>query len=457
MKNKRQKARLDRQKMWNSLSALHAHLIQLSETILNPLSQIPYTPPEGTPISPKSTLESLLSIKNSNPNPNNNAITETQLFNSIKDFTLACALLSSSQSSTHELLSWIPKNLAIEANSAFNELSNAYAESDLGARNERRISELLGVMSGGDGDGLVNEEKRLVIELMPEVLPLLKDGIKESSIDKSADGDEISAASARAPVGSAIVAAYQFRWFVTQGQGMISFTHLAKNVNAAELSRYEDVILDACCQNIASDDEIWCHVVEMSVLLVTCIQRSDPRSPWFEKMLNEMLGHLERQPRNKDRRVAWLKFVEPLLHGIGLVLVAHFSRIFPLFFKWLHADDDETVLLVLKRVHTVMRLTWIRNTPYLERLVDELALLYKEAALRVAREQIRSSVLEILILLQQCKGLQFKAAWDKHSNDLNLTSLSLSLSGNTTNNVGAHVDQFHGDSLQRSSQPLKPQ
>jgi len=28
MKNKRQKARLERQKMWNSLSALHAHLIQ---------------------------------------------------------------------------------------------------------------------------------------------------------------------------------------------------------------------------------------------------------------------------------------------------------------------------------------------------------------------------------------------------------------------------------------------
>ena len=70
-------------------------------------------------------------------------------------------------------------------------------------------------------------------------------------------------------------------------------------------------------------------------------------------MLNEMLGHLERQPRNKDRRVAWLTFVEPLLHGIGLVLVAHFRRIFPLFFKWLHADDDETVLLV--RVHAFTR------------------------------------------------------------------------------------------------------
>jgi hypothetical protein len=37
-------------------------------------------------------------------------------------------LLSSSQSSTQELLSWIPKNLSIEANLAFNELSKAYAE-----------------------------------------------------------------------------------------------------------------------------------------------------------------------------------------------------------------------------------------------------------------------------------------------------------------------------------------
>ncbi|KAG5239917.1 LIM domain-containing protein [Salix suchowensis] len=100
---------------------------------------------------------------------------------------------------------------------------------------------------------------------------------------------------------------------------------------------------------------------------------------------------------------------------------------------------------VLERVHTIMR------------LVDELALLYKEAALRIAREQIRSSVLEILILLQQCKGLQFKASWDKHSNDVNLTGLCLSLSVNTTNTVDAQADQFHGDSLQRSSQPLKPQ
>ena len=62
---------------------------------------------------------------------------------------------------------------------------------------------------------------------------------------------------------------------------MISFIHVAKNVKAAELGWYGDVILDACCQNIASTDEIWQYVVEMSVLLVTCIQRDNPRSAWY--------------------------------------------------------------------------------------------------------------------------------------------------------------------------------
>ena len=59
-----------------------------------------------------------------------------------------------------------------------------------------------------------------------------------------------------------------------------------------------------------------------------------------------MLGHLERQPRNQERRVAWLRLIEPLFYCIGLVLLAHFRPLFPLFFQWMHADDDETVLLV---------------------------------------------------------------------------------------------------------------
>lgn len=66
---------------------------------------------------------------------------------------------------------------------------------------------------------------------------------------------------------------------------MISFTHLAKNIHAADFGGYEDVILDACCQNIASSDEIWEHVVEMSTLLVSCTQRGNPRNPWYTNCL----------------------------------------------------------------------------------------------------------------------------------------------------------------------------
>ncbi|XP_012449621.1 uncharacterized protein At2g39910 [Gossypium raimondii] len=403
--------------MSNSLPDLHSHLSQLRKPILDSLSKTPYTPQETSTISLKSTLESLLSIESP-----------------VKDFALACALLSSSRCSTHELLTWIPSQLSTAAEIAFSDLSQAYI------------------------DALPGHEKRnLAGELMPEILPVLKDKIKESSIDKSDETDEFSAASARAPVGFAILAAYQFRWFVSQieypdlgkmiilvvpcaltcldhwspevkGQGMISFIHVAKNVKAVELDSYGDVILDACCQNIASDDEIWQYVVEMSVLLVTCIQRDNPRSLWFEKMLNEMLSHLERQPRNKERRIAWLKLIEPIFNSIGLLILAHIRRIFPLFFQWMHVDDDETILLVLKRVQTVVRLTWLRHTPYVERLLDELVVLFKEAALRKARETIRTDIRNLLIMLQQCKGLQFEKAWNKHQDDPNLTSLACNLS-----------------------------
>ncbi|XP_057981732.1 uncharacterized protein At2g39910 isoform X2 [Malania oleifera] len=418
--------------MSNSLPTLRRNLIRLSEPIRESLQQIQYTPPEGSNISIKSMLESLLPRSTS---PSNDHISEEEdrICSEIKDFSLCCAALASSEGSTHEQLSWIPKDLSFTAASAFRALSEAFFSS-FDSRQSKRLGEL------GMDHSLVSDEKKLVVELMPEVLPSIKASIKESSIDASDEAAEISAASARVPVAYAIVAAYQFRWFATQ----VEYPHLGKlcslvipcaltaldhwspevkNVNAAELGWYEDVVLDACCQNIASNDEIWQLVVEMSVLLVTCIQRSNPRSPWFERMLNEMFSHLERQPRNKERRIEWLEFVEPLFHGVGLVLLAHFRRIFPLFFQWMHADDDHTVVLVLKRLHTVIKLTWIRSTSYIERLVDELAVIYKEAALRKAREEIRTHILQILTLLRQCKGRQFEAAWDKHRDDPNLTTL----------------------------------
>ncbi|XP_070026915.1 uncharacterized protein At2g39910 isoform X2 [Nicotiana sylvestris] len=426
--------------MSKSLKVLIEDLLLLSEPIRESLSKACYTPPEGSNISVKSMLVSLLPYSNS---LSNSELSETEIHSKIADFSLCCAALASTSESTHNQLSWVPNLLSIAAASAFKDLSIAYARK-VGGNELMKIGEL-----DGDLKSLPNE-KKLAIQLMPQLLPLLKDKIKESTIDKSIDGDEISAASARVPVAYAIVAAYQFRWFISQvdyphlgkvcslvipcaltaldhwssevkGQGMVSLIHLAKNVNAAEIGCYEDVILDACCQNIASDDDIWERVVQMSVLMVTFTQKSNPRSIWYEKMLNEMLSHLERQPRNKERCIGWLQHIEPLFNCLGLVLLAHFRRLFPLFFKWMHADDDRTVLLVLERIKTVVKLTWIRNSPHIERLVDELVSLYKEAALKIARVEIRKLVLQTLILIHQSKGSQFKAAWDKHKDDPDLT------------------------------------
>ncbi|XP_017237924.1 uncharacterized protein At2g39910 isoform X1 [Daucus carota subsp. sativus] len=425
---------------------LRRTLLLLCDKLGESISKTKYKPPEGSNVSIKSALEILL------PRNDNVSDTSKTLICEIRNFSLLCAALASSQVSTSEHLLWIPNSLAIASISAFQELAKGFC-STCNAESLRNVSGL------GLDLSLLSDEQKLVVELMPQVMPLLKDKVNESSVDKSDDADEITAASARAPVAYAIVASYQLRWFVTQveypslgklcalvipccltaldhwspevkGQGMISFIHLAKNVNAAEFGLYEDVILDACCQNVASTDEIWDNVVEMSVLLVTCLQRNNPRSSWYEKLLNEMLSHLERQPRNRERRISWLKHIDPLFNSVGLVLLAHFRRIFPLFFKWMHADDDETVLLVLDRITLVIKLTWIRNSPHFERLVDELISLYKEAALKIEREAIRTRVLQILILLHQCKGPQFEGVWNKHKDDPNLTALSSSFNEN---------------------------
>ncbi|KAL1535551.1 hypothetical protein AAHA92_28315 [Salvia divinorum] len=426
----------------SSSSILLQNLIRLSESLKESLLKTHYSPPESyATFSVKSELVSLLP---------ETTIPDAALPTKIKDFALCCAALVSASSSTSQHLSWIPSSLSTRAASALEEFSNAYYGDDDDDSHAKCSTKGVALRGAADNG------KKLLIELMPELLPLLKDRIKESAIDATDENDGVSAASARAPVASAVLAAYQLRWIVGQvdapyigklcllmipclltaldhwspevkGQGMISFIHLAKTANASEIGGYADVVLDACCQNIASDDEIWHYVVEMSVLLIALLQKSNPRSSWCEKLLSEMLNHLERQPRNKQRRVVWLTYSEPLLDTLGLVLLAHFRRLFPLFFKWMHADDDETVLLVLERLTAVVRLTWIRNSPHIERLIDELVTLYKDASLKVAREDIRSLTLQILKLIQTSKRPQFDATWLKYKNDPNLAALVSSL------------------------------
>ncbi|PKU72262.1 uncharacterized protein At2g39910 isoform X2 [Dendrobium catenatum] len=392
-------------------------LFRLAEQIRETLARTLYTPPAGSPVSVKSLLESLL--------PQNTA--PKSVDREIKNFCLCCAALASAEGVESPSVYWIPKDLSSLAKSALREISAA---------------------------GSFAAEHEMVAELMAEVLPELKAVVKETCVDP--DEEVFVAGSVRAPVVNSIVAAHQFRWLVTQviyphlgnlcalvmpcalttldhwspevkEQGMLALIHLGKNVNATELGWYEEAFLDVCCRNIATSDDLWSRIIEVSTLLLTCTQRKNPRSSWFERMLNEMLGHLERHPFSREHRIAWLQLIEPVLSAMGLVLLMHFHRIFPLFFQWLHTDDDETILLVLERIHSIIKLTWVRKSPYMARLLDELIHLYKEVETRESRESIRNFILDSLILLQKCKGMQFETSWIKYKDDPGLEKLVYSL------------------------------
>ncbi|XWS29899.1 hypothetical protein CRYUN_Cryun24cG0069800 [Craigia yunnanensis] len=147
---------------------------------------MPYTLQETTIISTKSTTQ-ISSLKKS----------------SIKEFSLACASLSSSRSFTHELLIWIPSHLSTIAKTAFFDLSKAY------------------------NDALPGDEKRNL-------------------------------------AGQLI---------------LVEYPHLGKMVNLVipcALTCLDHRLLGV--KNITSTDEIRQYVMEMSVLIVTCIQRDNPRS-----------------------------------------------------------------------------------------------------------------------------------------------------------------------------------
>ncbi|XP_008644994.1 uncharacterized protein At2g39910 isoform X2 [Zea mays] len=333
-----------------------ASLLVISAPLRDSLAAAPYEPPAGASASVKSLLASLLP----SPSPPQPQLQEPAGKES-GDLLLFCAAVLAA-SPEYPALHWVPASLVGAAAAAVNELAAA------------------------GGWGSVGD---MVVAVAPEVVPPLKAVVKDSCVD--ADSDEIGAV--KPPKEHAAVAAHQFRWLVSQVsypklgdlcslvipcalttldhwspevkvQGMVSFVHIAKNVKATELSLYEDAILDACCQNIPADDELWYQVIEVSVMLLTFTQRSNPRSPWYDRMLSEMLGHLERQPLNKERRVAWLTLIGPVFDAMGLFLLAHFRRLFSLFFQWMHTDDNKTVLLTLKQIHAIIKLTWIRKSPY---------------------------------------------------------------------------------------------
>lgn len=424
----------------NNPANLHQKIVQLSNRILEILASTQQTHPDGKSAEIKSALESLLPVKDGKWLQKDTS--ETQ--NNIRDLFLCCAALASANADVAVMMSWIPKNMHVVAVETIRDLSEAvYSDPE---QNPLNVVGNYSISYHDKGLDLtkIGCEKRLIVDLIPIIFPMIKDAIKSSC--SNFKDDELDADFPSAPVTSSVIASHQMRWCLKQiqhpyigplstlvipcaltaldhwspevkGQGMIVLVHLAKSLNSAELFWYKDVILDATCRNIAGSEQLWQSVVEMSVTLVTCIEGRNPRGRWYGEILNEMLGEMERHTGDKECRTIWLQHIEPLIEAMGLVILAYFRRLFPLFFHWLHAKDDATVILVLKRILTITKMTWMRNTPYVERLVEELVLAYKGSSARKFGSDIRTSVVEVLGVLQLCKGLKFEEAWRKYKDD----------------------------------------
>jgi TELO2-interacting protein 2 len=150
-------------------------LLRIASPLRESIAAAPYEPPAGSSASVKSLLAALLpSASQSQPRAGKEAA----------DLLFFCAsVLSASPESP--ALHWVPADLSGAAAAATQEMVAA---------------------GGWDGVG------EMVRAMMPEVVPALKDVVKESCVD--AENDEIGAV--KLPKEHAIVAAHQFRWLVSQ-------------------------------------------------------------------------------------------------------------------------------------------------------------------------------------------------------------------------------------------------
>lgn len=124
-------------------------ICRVSESIAETLR---LAPQESSKVSTKDLLLSLL------PNTSSPRLLNEQQQDSlasIKNLALACALLSSSRSSAHELLSWIPESLSTAGESAFSEISQGYFSCGSNDGKKMRLVNGDRVVSSGDDFGLL--------------------------------------------------------------------------------------------------------------------------------------------------------------------------------------------------------------------------------------------------------------------------------------------------------------
>lgn len=150
-------------------------LLRIASPLHESVAAAPYEPPAGSSASVKSLLTALLPSPSQPQPPAGKEADNLLLF--------CAAVLAASPESP--ALHWIPAGLSCAAAAA---------------------TEKMAAAGGWGGIG------EMVRAMMPEVVPPLKDVVKDSCVD--AENDEIGVA--KPPKEHAIVAAHQFRWLVSQ-------------------------------------------------------------------------------------------------------------------------------------------------------------------------------------------------------------------------------------------------
>lgn len=79
--------------------------------------------------------------------------------------------------------------------------------------------------------------------------------------------------------------------------------------------------------------------------------------------MKEMLEELQRHRSDRLRRVTWLQSVTPQFEVMGIVLVGHFKDLLPLFYDWLHANDEPTQQLVINTLSFTSCLCEVNESP----------------------------------------------------------------------------------------------
>lgn len=365
----------------------------------------------------------------------------------VQGLLLSCAAIASADNDAETTLSWVTKGIQDLADEIVRCLGTTFSDvMALGAQVALKSTKLQ-IEAG-------SSVERLILILLPDLIPKLKSHLRDH-LSKNDEGN-FGTSSSSVSLESSIIAGHQLYWCLKQvvhphlgqactiimpcalmaldhysphikRQAMKLFIHLTDNLNPSELRWYKDAILDCITRNIIGSGELWPLLVRTAVPLVICIEGNNPRARWYRNILNEMLGELERHQLDSARFKIWLQYVDKLFAAMGLLLVAHFKRLLPLLFPWLHTSDDSITLLVLNSFNVIIKHTWPRMPFHVERFWKELENVYKESFDKKMGSVIRSSVIDTSVLLQICGGPAFELVWKKDERESSTTCLGSAL------------------------------